>query len=160
LGRTFSTFTLQLVYSLHQQFRAVRSFAFIDRIDEATDCFCQCDAEEAVERVLRERVTVDGDGHSDIGRALAMFRDEHLDHISPRSTVMILSDARNNARDPRASALETIAEKARKVYWLNPEPVERWDTGDSVMDEYREHCHSVHECRNLRQLTRFVYREA
>ncbi len=158
--RTFSTFMLQLVYSLHQQFRAVRSFAFIDRVDEVTDCFNRSDVGEAVERVFRESLTVDGDGHSDIGRALDMFRREYADDISPRLTVIILSDARNNARDPRADALRVIGEKARKVFWLNPEPMERWDTGDSVIDRYREHCHSVHECRNLVQLTRFVYREA
>ena len=64
------------------------------------------------------------------------------------------------ARDPHADAIRVMAERARKVFWLNPEPVERWDTGDSIIDRYREHCHSVHECRNLVQLTRFVYREA
>ena len=68
-------------------------------IDEVADCFNRCDVDEAVERVFRERVTVDGDGHSDIGRSLDMFRREHADYLSPRSTVMILSDARNNARD-------------------------------------------------------------
>ena len=158
--RTFSTFTLQLVYSLHQQFRQVRSFAFIDRVDEVTDCFNVQDVDSAVERAYREADVVDGDGHSDVGRALDLFSFEYLEDLSSRSTVLILSDARNNGKDPRAFALERLHEKTRRVYWLNPEPRSRWDSGDSIMSRYEDHCHSVHECRNLKQLAEFVYRRS
>jgi len=158
--RTFSTFTLQLVYSLHQQFKAVRSFAFIDRVDEVTDCFSSFDVGEAVEEVYRQATVVDGDGHSDIGRALEMFDADYSRDLGPRSTVLILSDARNNARDPRAEALEVIRERSRKVFWLNPEARDRWDTGDSVIGAYAAHCDEVQECRNLKQLADFVYRRA
>jgi uncharacterized protein len=155
--RTFSDFTLQLVYSLHQQFKAVRSFVFIDRIDEVTSCFDLFDLDEAVQKVYRQAVVVDGDGHSDIGRVLDMFNREYAPGLGPRSTVLILSDARNNARDPRAAALERISKQARKVFWLNPEPRDRWDTGDSVIGSYEGHCAEVTECRNLKQLADFVY---
>lgn len=158
--RTFSDFTLQLVYSLHQQFKAVRSFAFIDRIDEVTSCFDKFDVDDAVRHVYREAVVVDGDGHSDIGRVLDMFNNKHASELGPRSTVLILSDARNNARDPRATALERVSKRARKVYWLNPEPRDRWDTGDSIIGAYEGHCAMVTECRNLKQLADFVYRRA
>ena len=39
---------------------------------------------------------------------------------------------------------------------MNPEPRGYWDTGDSVVSEYGVHCDGVYECRNLRQLQRFV----
>lgn len=155
--RTFSNFTLQLVYSLHQQFRSVRSFVFVDRVDEVTDCFADIDIDDAVEKVFSERVFIDGDGHSDIGRAIRMFAERFGDEVGPRSTVMVLSDARNNARNPDAEALMEIHESARKVYWLNPEPSERWNTGDSVIAEYGRYCDLVRECRNLKQLAEFVY---
>lgn len=158
--RTFSTFTLQLVYSLHQQFRAVRSFAFIDRVDEVTELFTLCEVDEAMERVYREGVLVDGDGHSDVGRAIDMFQREFGGELTPRSTVLVLSDGRNNMRDPRRDALEAVAGRSRGVYWLNPEPRDRWDTGDSVIGLYEEHCREVRECRNLKQLADFVYRRA
>jgi uncharacterized protein with von Willebrand factor type A (vWA) domain len=156
--RTFSTFTLQLVYSLHQQFRSVRSFAFIDRVDEVTDYFNTYEVDDAITRVYREGLVVDGDGHSDVGRALELFYQGFSDELSPRSSVLILSDARNNNMDPRTWALESVREKARRVYWLNPEPRDRWDTGDSIIAEYAGYCYSVHECRNLKQLSDFVYR--
>ena len=49
-----------------------------------------------------------------------------------------------------------LRQKARRLYWLNPEPRGYWDTGDSVVSEYGVHCDGVYECRNLRQLERFV----
>ena len=39
---------------------------------------------------------------------------------------------------------------------LNPEPRGYWNTGDSIVGEYGVHCDGVYECRNLRQLERFV----
>ncbi|MBU1672382.1 MAG: VWA domain-containing protein [Actinobacteria bacterium] len=156
--RTFSTFTLQLVYSLHQQFKAVRSFVFIDRVDEATGYFGPEGVGEAVEQVYRKADVVDGDGHSDVGRALALFEKGFSGDLTPRSTVLILSDARNNMRDPRADVLGRICDRVRRVYWLNPEPLEKWNSGDSVISEYEPHCDSVTECRNLKQLAEFVYR--
>jgi uncharacterized protein len=46
--------------------------------------------------------------------------------------------------------------RARHVYWLNPEPRGYWDSGDSIVSEYGKFCDGVFECRNLRQLERFV----
>jgi hypothetical protein len=138
----------------------VRSFAFIDRVDEVTDYFNSYEVDEAIEQVYREALVVDGDGHSDVGRALELFYQEFHEELSPKSSVLILSDARNNNRDPRAWALEGLREKVKRVYWLNPEHKERWDTGDSIINEYTDHCYSVHECRNLKQLSEFVYRGA
>ena len=39
---------------------------------------------------------------------------------------------------------------------LDPEPRGYWDTGDSIVGEYGIHCDGTFECRNLRQLERFV----
>ena len=47
-------------------------------------------------------------------------------------------------------------DRARAVYWLNPEPVRFWDTGDSVMRSYAPSCTGVFEVRTLRQLELFV----
>jgi uncharacterized protein len=49
-----------------------------------------------------------------------------------------------------------IAERARKIYWLNPEPRPDWNTSDSIMDAYAGGCHAVFETRNLAQLAEFV----
>jgi uncharacterized protein with von Willebrand factor type A (vWA) domain len=52
--------------------------------------------------------------------------------------------------------VKEMQHRARHVYWLNPEPRSYWDTGDSIVGEYGIHCDGLFECRNLRQLERFV----
>ena len=69
----------------------------------------------------------------------------------------ITGDARNNYRDSGAETLRLIHQRARKVYWLNPESRRDWDATDSIMDAYTSACHGVFEARNLRQLAEFVY---
>ena len=96
------------------------------------------------------------DGHSDYGNSLEMFWDRYGADLTPRSTVIVTGDARNNYRNARGEVLGRIADEVRAVYWLNPEPRGYWDTGDSVMRAYAAHCQEVQEVRNLRQLESFI----
>lgn len=154
---TFARFTLQFVYAMGTQFSKVRSFAFIDALDEVTDFFTPgTDFVDALRRISSEAEVVWLDGHSDYGRSLEMFAERFTAAVTPRSTVIITGDARNNYRPANADILGNIAHTARSVYWLNPEPRAYWNTGDSVMDRYGVHCTAVHEVRNLRQLEGFV----
>lgn len=153
----FARFTLHLVYAISSQFSKVRSFVFIDGIDEVTRFF---DGEEdigkAIHRVNTEADVVWVDGHSDYGHALDVFWDRFGSDISSKTTVLILGDARNNYHSSQSWVLAEVQNKARKTYWLNPEPVAYWDTGDSIVGEYGAHCDGVYEVRNLRQLEKFV----
>ena len=154
---TFARFTLQFVYAMSAQFSRLRSFAFIDALDEATRFFEESnDFEEALARLSDEAEVVWMDGHSDYGNSLEMFWDRYGDELTPRSAVIITGDARNNYRQPKSDAMARIASKVRAVYWLNPEPTGYWDTGDSVMQAYAQHCTKVYEVRNLRQLEQFI----
>ena len=60
------------------------------------------------------------------------------------------------AEVPDAQLIGRIAERARRVYWLDPEPRADWDTYDSEMGVYARHCSATWEVRNLRQLEKFV----
>jgi uncharacterized protein with von Willebrand factor type A (vWA) domain len=42
------------------------------------------------------------------------------------------------------------------VYWLNPEPQARWNTGDSTMRAYDPYCTAAVTCRALNDLRRFI----
>lgn len=91
---------------------------------------------------------------SDYGRAFYQARG-HL--MRDRDAVLvILGDARSNRRDPLVWAFEEIAERCRRVIWLNPESRSLWDTGDSVMDAYIPSCDVVCETRDLAGLARGV----
>lgn len=153
----FARFTLQLVYAISTQFSRVRSFVFIDGIDEVTRMLEGTeDIGAAVHRVNTEADVIWVDGHSDYGHAFSVFWDRWGKEVSPKTSVIILGDARNNYHSSSSWVIKEIAKRARHVYWLNPEPKSYWNTGDSILSEYAPHTDGTFECRNLRQLSHFV----
>ncbi|MFA9446544.1 VWA domain-containing protein [Egicoccus sp. AB-alg6-2] len=157
---SFARFTLMFVHALQEQFSKVRSFAFIDTLDEVTALFEQGDAADAMRRMMSEAELVWLDGHSDYGHSLERFHAEYARDLTPRSTVIILGDARNNYRQANAWVLQDLARRARRLYWLNPEPIQFWDTGDSISSSYARFVEDMVEVRNLKQLAAFVERIA
>ena len=154
---SFARFTLHLVYAISNQFSKVRSFVFIDGLDEVTKFFEGVeDIGEAVHRVNTEADVVWVDGHSDYGHAFDVFWERFGRDLGPKTTVLILGDARNNYHASQSWIIKEMKHKARKVYWLNPEPHAYWDTGDSIVGEYTTHTDGCYEVRNLRQLENFV----
>ena len=154
---SFARFTLHLVYAIQSQFSKVRSFVFVDGIDEVTRFFEQADDPAvAVQRINTEADVVWVDGHSDYGHALGVFYDRWGKEINQRTSVLVLGDARNNYHATEDWVLAELRRKARHVYWLNPEPRGYWGSGDSVIAAYAVHCDAVVECRTLRQLEKFV----
>jgi uncharacterized protein len=154
---SFARFTLHLVHAISSQFSKVRSFVFIDGIDEVSRFFDGVDdPAEAVHRINTEADVIWVDGHSDYGHALTVFWERWGEEITPRSSVLLLGDARNNYHASQAWVVKEIQARARHVYWLNPEPRAYWNSGDSIVGEYANHCDDVVECRTLRQLERFV----
>ncbi|MCY3561042.1 MAG: VWA domain-containing protein [bacterium] len=153
----FARFTLHLVYAISSHFAKVRSFVFIDGLDEVTDLFeASEDIAEAVHRVNTSADVVWVDGHSDYGHALGVFWDRYGPSITAKTTIMILGDARNNYHASETWVMAELQRKARRIFWLNPEPRSYWDTGDSIMSTYSAHCDGTFEVRTLRHLERFV----
>lgn len=154
---TFSRFTLQFTHAMSTQFSKLRSFAFVDTVDEVSEFFGPgIDFGSAISRITKEAEVVWLDGHSDYGNSLETFYSRYGGQLTSRTTVLISGDARNNYRPPREAVLGDIAKAARAVLWLNPEPRSYWDTGDSAMSHYAKHSTSVHEVRTLRQLEEFI----
>ena len=154
---SFARFTLMFVYAMASQFSKVRSWVFIDGIDEVTRFFNESDdVLEAVHRVNTEADVVWVDGHSDYGHAFEVFHQRHYSEITPKTSIILLGDARNNYHASQTWVVDALRKRGRHVYWLDPEPRSYWDTGDSIVSEYGRHCDGVFECRNLRQLQKFV----
>jgi uncharacterized protein with von Willebrand factor type A (vWA) domain len=154
---SFARFTLMFVYAMANQFSKVRSWVFIDGIDEVTRFFQESeDVMEAVHRVNTEADVIWVDGHSDYGHAFETFYQRHYQEITPKTSIILLGDARNNYHASQAWVVDELAKRGRHVYWLDPEPRGYWDTGDSIVSEYAKFCDGTFECRNLRQLQQFV----
>ena len=152
----FSHFTLLLVHALRQQFSRVRVFAFIDTTDEVTHMFGpDADLAVAIQRITREAGVYTRDGHSDYGNAFVSFTDNFPNVLSPRSSLLILGDGRNNYRNPSADLLAHMVTASRHAHWLNPEPKHLWGSGDSAVPRY-EDIITMHECRSAKQLAAVI----
>jgi uncharacterized protein with von Willebrand factor type A (vWA) domain len=134
-----SELLLGLIAPAAAYFRAVEIFVYVDRLVPAT-------FESG--RLVHEP-GLDRHAYSDFGRVLAEYCAGPGAHLDRDTVVVILGDARNNRRPPRAALLEQMRTRARAVVWLNPEPESRWNTGDSVIALYARSCTTVLECPSL-----------
>ena len=152
-----SVFFLSVLHALHDSFRRMRSFVFVERISEVTDVFERERSFKAVsEAITRDAGVADVSGYTDYGRVWSEFLVQVEDDLHPRATVIVLGDARTNGRDPRADLFHAVAERAGRTFWLNPEPKLYWNYGDSVMAAYERHCDGAFECWTTRHLENFV----
>src|SRR5256714_3101859 len=152
-----SVFFLSVLHALHDSFRKLRSFVFVERISEVTDVFERERSFAAVSHAIATDAGVaDVSGYTDYGRVWLEFLNQVLDDLDPRSTVIVLGDARTNGREPHAKAFGHISEHAGRTFWLNPEPKLYWNYGDSVMRAYEPYCDGVFECWTTKQLEGFV----
>jgi uncharacterized protein len=151
-----STFFLSVLHALHDAFRKLRSFVFIERISEVTEVFeRERDFRAASEAISREAGVADISGYTDYGRVWTEFLELIEDELHPRATVIVLGDARTNGRPPRDDVFAAITARAGRTFWLNPEPRLYWNYGDSVISAYERHC-TAFECWRTDQLEEFV----
>jgi uncharacterized protein with von Willebrand factor type A (vWA) domain len=153
----FAQFTLLLVYALREAFGGVRAFTFIDHVTEVTDSFRPgADIVEVMESLSASVAHAALWGRTNYGRAFTKFEEQYADALGPRSSLLVLGDARSNYSDLGVPVLREMAGRARHAWWLNPEHPRHWGTGDSAAPSYAEVV-PMTECRNLTQLAEFVH---
>jgi hypothetical protein len=151
-----SVFFLSVLHALHDSFRKMRSFVFIERISEVTDVFeRERDFKAVSDAISKDAGVADISGYTDYGRVWTEFAQLVEDDLHPRATVIVLGDARTNGRDPRADIFAGVAARAGRTFWLNPEPRLYWNYGDSVIAAYERYCEAF-ECWTTGQLEDFV----
>lgn len=154
---SFAQFTLLLVYALREQFASVRAFTFIDHVHEVTHHFRPgADPGDVLADLAASTAHAALWGRTNYGRALTKFEESYADALGPKSSLLILGDARSNYADLHVDVLRRLAGSARHAWWLNPEHRRHWDTGDSAASKYGAVVPMV-ECRNLTQLGGFVH---
>lgn len=136
---TATELLLGLIAPAADYFRSVETFVYVDRLVAAS----------FESGHLVHEPELDRHAYSDFGRVLAEYCAGPALRLDRNTVVVILGDARNNRRPPRAALLEQIHARAGSVVWLNPEPALRWNTGDSVMALYARACTGVLECSSL-----------
>lgn len=154
---SFAQFTLLLVFALRDQFQSMRAFTFVDHVTEVTDVFRPgADPAEVLADLAASTTHAALWGRTNYGRAFTTFAELHPEALGPKSSLLVLGDARSNYSDLALPALRDLAGAARHAWWLNPEHRRHWGTGDSAAHEYDQVVPMV-ECRNLAQLEDFVH---
>ena len=154
---SFARFTLMLVFALREQFQQVRAFTFVDQVHEVTRLFVPgADPGDVLASLAASTEHAARWGRTNYGRSFTDFAESFPHALGPKSSLLILGDARSNYSDLAVPTLRDLASRARHAWWLNPEHRRHWDTGDSAATAYGEVVPMV-ECRNLTQLGAFVH---
>jgi len=143
-----STYLLGLIAPATEFFRSVETFVYVDHL-------CPASFENGH---LVPHAPVDFHAASDFGQVLVEYCAGPVNRLDRNSIFLVLGDARNNRQPPRARLLADIRARSRAVYWLNPEPARRWNTGDSVIAQYARYSTAVVECCNLATLVEALAR--
>lgn len=145
-----SQFLLMFLYALTEVLSDIRSFAYAGSLMEVSDILENQPIDEAITRVMASM----GFGSSNYGNAFADFEEGWMKHVTHKTTVIILGDARGNGTDPRTDIVGRLAKRAKRIIWLNPEFRSSWGTGDSDIYRYAPYCSLVRVCSTLNDLER------
>ncbi len=149
-------FFLLFLYSLNDSLAKVRSFVFCSNLVQVSHVFENYRVEEALDRILKGKDLDLMLSSTDYGRSFMDFKDQWLDRVTQKTTIMILGDARNNFGNARTEILKLLQERSKRIVWLNPEPRSFWGTGDSEMKRYLPYCFLARECSTVNHIQRTV----
>ena len=85
---------------------------------------------------------------SDYGQMFAGLLGEFGDLITPRTSVLVVGDARSNGFDARTDLVAEIGRRAHRLAWVTPEPSRYWSQTGCAMADYAEHCSGVVSVRD------------
>ncbi len=139
---TAARFLLALLAPARRFFRRVTMLAYVDACVEVS-----FESGHVV-----PHAGLDLQARSDFGRVLEQVGAAYGAEVDRDTVFLVLGDARNNRRPPRIDLLARLHRQARTVVWLNPDPPERWNTGDSVMATYAREIDVLLAAHDLRSL--------
>ena len=138
--RFCSELMLSFLFALQGQVSKTHAFAFIDHLEYISEDFNGSNADEAIASVLWRMPS--GHYNTDLGWSLNNFNEEHMSTLNGQTTLLLVGDGRNNYNDPRLDIFSTMARRASRTIWLNPEPPYLWH-GDSDMPKYAPLCNPL-----------------
>lgn len=148
----YVTFLLMLLYALHEEVADLRAFAFSAHLKDVDETLRNNEFESAMTQILRNV-----GGSTDYGKALSdLMEGDFDDAIDRRTTVLILGDARSNYGNPRLDLFRELADKSKRIVWLNPELPQLWGYGDSCIFQYRPFCTTLTHCATVADIERAI----
>ena len=109
-------FLLMFMYAVNEALSDIRSFAFAGSLIEVSEIL----EKEPVEKAITRIMSLIGYGSSNYGNSFADFEDGWMRHVTNKTTVIILGDARGNRTDPRTDVIGRLSQRCKRIIWLNP----------------------------------------
>lgn len=148
-----SKMLLNFLYELQSVFPGgCESFVFVSELANVTSIF----KTKSVDVACNEAVTAVPRRYSDYNNSLKMFNEEYMTHVGKDTIVIFLGDARNNKNPTGEGIVATIKNRARKVFWLETEPREKWGEGDSAIFDYAPYISEIRELLKPKDIVDFL----
>lgn len=150
--RNSALIMITFINELSLLFNRVRSFAFVNNIDEITDIVAKKDLSTIVNSILMGGVK-NLFGNSNYSLVFYKFYKEYHNILDKNTILIIIGDGRNNYNEPNLFDLYNIRKKINRLYWFVPEPRELWGKGDSQLLTYLKIVDRAFTTTNLAQLS-------
>ena len=107
--------------------------------------------------------------HSNYNTSFIDFMTLADKYFSHQTSILILGDCRDwmggykqissGDYEPESKdVLRRICSKNKRVIILNPESLERWNTGDSIVDHFKEAGATIYHVENIITLMNFIFK--
>ena len=143
-------FLLLFLHALKEKVTDLETFAFSAHLADVSRPLETLPFETAMRAIVDEV----GSGGTDYGAAFLELDRDFGEVIDRRTTVLVLGDGRSNYSNPRLDVFKQIADQAKRLVWLCPEPAPNWGSGDSCLLEYRPFCTLLTQCSTVIDLER------
>lgn len=156
-----SNWFFSIIYACQKSFDKITCYEFDSKIIETTDALKTESYEISYEAVTLKKIQRGMiHGQSDMANSFKEFLAKaHLNH---RTTVIILTDCRDwqgkreNGILESATLLKEIVTKSSKVLIFNPEPMSKWNTPTSCVQDYQNVGAEVYEIKDLNNLAKLI----
>jgi hypothetical protein len=145
-------FLLLFLFMLREKVTDLETFAFSNHLEDVGPILQSREFNAAMDHIVMHV----GSASTDYGVALQDLETKYGEVIDRRTTVLILGDGRSNHANPRLDLFQQIADRAKRVVWLCPEPEGSWGMGDSCLLQYRPFCTHLSHCATAGDIERAI----
>jgi uncharacterized protein with von Willebrand factor type A (vWA) domain len=139
-------FMLQFVKAVADNFDDLRTFLFIDKIQEVF-----LTEETNISKVCNDYPISFSSGTDYTN----VFKEMNELDINKKTVLIVLGDAENTADINAKDEFKCLAEKVKTVYWLNPVDEKEWYEFSELKD-YDPYITKVFRCKTIRDIENFV----
>ena len=139
-------FMLQFVKAVADNFDDLRTFLFIDRIQEVF-----LTEETNINKVCNDYPI----GFSSGTDYTNVFKEMNELDINKKTVLIVLGDAENTADINAKDEFKKLADKVKTVYWLNPVDENEWYEFSELKD-YDAYITKIFRCKTIRDIENFV----